>query len=182
MTTGRRDVGAFKSLLWQWFTAESEVRFIAEGNTPDWKAEGTKEAEEAAEHALAAVLKAYAGEPSATTLRQYAADDMSTDAMLVRSLATGNLHPALNGPVGRAVFALLQRITGKAPRTEVEITCSDVGDKVFLSLLFGSRPSMEERLAHGVTDRHRVLEQLKQYEQADPKPPPPQNSRDSDFP
>ena len=60
--TGRRDVEGFKALLWVWFAAESEVRFIAEGNTPDWKAEGTKEAEEVAEHALAAVLKAFEAE------------------------------------------------------------------------------------------------------------------------
>lgn len=65
--TGRRDVEGFEVLLWNWFDAESTVRAFREGNTPDWEAEGTKEAEEAAEHALAAVLKAFEGEPSAVT-------------------------------------------------------------------------------------------------------------------
>jgi len=60
--TGRRDVEGFEVLLWKWFDAESTVRAFREGNTPDWKAEGTKEAEEAAEHALAAVFKAFESE------------------------------------------------------------------------------------------------------------------------
>jgi hypothetical protein len=62
-TTRRRDVEAFERLLWQWFDAESNVRAIREGNTPDWEAEGTKEAEAAATQALEAVLKAFEAEP-----------------------------------------------------------------------------------------------------------------------
>lgn len=62
-TTRRREVEAFERLLWQWFDAESNVRAIREGNTPDWEAEGTKEAYTASTQALEAVLKAFEAEP-----------------------------------------------------------------------------------------------------------------------
>lgn len=195
-TTRRRDVDAFEHVLWQWFNAESNVRAIREGNTPDWEAAGTKEAEAAASQALAAVLECFEAEPEGLlVLRRYTSTDMSSDAVLVRSLETGNLHPALNGPVGRSVFDLLQRITEKTPRTsEPEspgpvIKCSEIGDKVFLALLFGPSVSVEERLAYEGIEHREFLAQLKRFEaqqraneKADSTPLPPQNSRDNDFP
>jgi len=63
---GRRDVEA---LLWQWFDAETEVRFISESDhLASWKAEDAKKAKEAASRALAAVLKALRVEPSTVTV------------------------------------------------------------------------------------------------------------------
>ena len=55
----KRDVEAFKALLWRWYEAENDSYAFREGNTPDWEAEGTKEAEAAASQALAAVLAAF---------------------------------------------------------------------------------------------------------------------------
>jgi len=85
----KRDVDAFKVLLWRWFEAENDSYAFREGNTPDWEAEGTKEAEAAASQALAAVLAAFQAEP----------DDASLKAAFRQSLETGNLHPDLDNPL-----------------------------------------------------------------------------------
>jgi len=64
----KRDVEAFKALLWRWFEAENDSYAFRESNTPDWEATGTKEAEAAASQALAAVLAAF--EAEAETVNQ----------------------------------------------------------------------------------------------------------------
>ncbi len=88
----KRDVEAFKVVLWQWFAAETEIRCIAEGNTPDWKADGTKAAEAAAEQALAAVLEAFEAEATETPR-----NGMSVEG-----------------------FALLRSVTEKIPMSQVQ--------------------------------------------------------------
>jgi hypothetical protein len=177
-TTRRRDVEAFERLLWQWFDAESNVRAIREDNTPDWKAEGTKEAKAAATQALDAVLKAFEAGPDDATLPRYSSSDTSIEAVLWRSLETGHLHPALNGPVGRRVFDLLQRVTGKAPKRS---------DEVFIEAAVGIKEQYKQATTHEeVKAVDEVLfSALKVFTRdlaAEIAPLPPQNSRDSDFP
>jgi len=102
----KRDVDAFKVLLWRWFEAENDSYAFREGNTPDWEAEGTKEAEAAASQALAAVLAAFQAEP----------DDASLKAAFRQSLETGNLHPDLDNPAGRNVVNFLRILADFPPK------------------------------------------------------------------
>ena len=89
----KRDVEAFKALLWRWFEAENDSYAFREGNTPDWEAEGTKEAEAAASQALAAVLEAF--EAGAT-------ETPHSDGMSIEG------------------FALLRSVTEKIPMSHVQ--------------------------------------------------------------
>ena len=88
----KRDVGAFKALLWRWFEAENDSYAFREGNTPDGEAEGTKEAEVAASQALAAVLAAFEAEATETR-----SDGTSVEG-----------------------FALLRSVTEKIPMSQVQ--------------------------------------------------------------
>lgn len=117
----KRDVEAFKVVLWQWFAAETEIRCIAEGNTLDWKADGTKEAEAAAEQALAAVLAAFETE----------SDDASLKAALQQSLETGNLHPDLDNPVGRNVVNFLRILADFPPKMQLPLPPQNSRDSDF---------------------------------------------------
>lgn len=177
-TTRRRGVEAFKTLLWRWFEAENDSYAFREGNTPDWEAAGTKEAEAAASQALTAVLEAFQAEPEVETLSRYSSTDMSVEAVLWRSLETGKLHPALNGPVGRRVFGLLQRVTGKAPKRS---------DEVFVEAAVDIKEQYKQAATHEeVKAVDEVLfSALKVFTRdlaAEIAQLPPQNSRDSDFP
>ena len=120
-TTRRRDVEAFERLLWQWFDAESNVRAIREGNTPDWDADGTKEAEAASTQALEVVLKAFEAEP----------DDASLKAAFRQSLETGNLHPDLDNPTGRNVVNFLRILADFPPKMQQPLPPQNSRDSDF---------------------------------------------------
>ena len=92
----KRDVEAFKALLWRWFEAEN---YRCEWGKMDseFQAHGAKETESAASQALTAVLEAFEAEP----------DDASLKAAFRQSLETGNLHPDLDNPTGRNVVNFL---------------------------------------------------------------------------
>jgi hypothetical protein len=102
-TTARRDVEAFKTLLWRWFEAEEYRREWSKFQAP-----GAKEAEASATQALEVVLKAFEAEP----------DDASLKAAFRQSLETGNLHPDLDNPTGRNVVNFLRILADFPPKTQ----------------------------------------------------------------
>ena len=120
----KRDVEAFKALLWRWHEAENDKSDCCNtASVADGKAyqAALEEAEATASQARAAVLAAFQAEP----------DDASLKAAFRQSLETGNLHPDLDNPAGRNVVNFLRILADFPPKMQL---------------------------------------------------PPPQNSRDSDFP
>ena len=119
-TTTRRNVEAFKTLLWRWFEAEEYRREWSKMDS-EFQAPGAKEAEAAATQALEAVLKAFEAEP----------DDASLKAAFRQSLETGNLHPDLDNPTGRNVVNLLRILADFPPKRQPPLPPQNSRDSDF---------------------------------------------------